>query len=318
MPHDYHSSPLLAAAMRGSSTALDEASSSRTKAAFTYNGRVAIQRAKVLEAAQKLVEKGKFDKAVLELRPLLAADPNDTRVLQKIGELQAKQGLWAEAIDSHDRLGKLYERQGFATKATAIYKQVREMIAAHAPQLDERYGHVPGRLADLYQEQGLNIEALALLNEVAATLQRQQREREATDVYRKIAHLDANNPIPHLRLAEALSREGDVDGAVSGFRSAAELLVQQERRDDAIQVLERLLHHRPEPEEARLCAQLYIARNRPPHDATQALTKLQICYQADRTDVNALSLIASAFDLLGQVEKAAGVRGEIGRIKAGR
>ncbi len=285
---------------------------------FTYNGRVAIQRAKVLEAAQKLVEKGKFDKAVLELKPLLAADPNDTRVLQKIGELQAKQGLWAEAIDTHDRLGKLYERQGFATKATAIYKQVREMIAAHAPQLDERYSHVPGRLADLYQEQGLNIEALALLNEVAATLQRQQREREATDVYRKIAHLDANNPIPHLRLAEALSRDGDVDGAVSGFRSAAGLLVEQERRDDAIQVLERLLHHRPEPEQARLCAELYIARNRPPHDATQALTKLQICYQADRTDVNALSLIASAFDLLGQAEKAAGVRGEIGRIKAGR
>ncbi len=290
----------------------------RYSPAFTYDDGVAIHREKVLEAAQKLIEKRKYDKAVLELKPLLAADPNDVRVLHKIGELQAKQALWAEAIDTHDSLGKLYERQGFAVKASAVYKQVREMIATHAPQLEERYGHVPGRLADLYQEQGLNVDALALLNEVAASLQRRQREREATDVYRKIAHLDANNPIPHLRLAEALSREGDVEGAVAGFRAAAGLLVQLERRDDAIQVLERLLHHRPDAEQARICAELYLARNRPPHDVTQALTKLQICYQADRQDVVALSLIARSFDMIGQAAKAAGVRGEIDRIRAAR
>jgi tetratricopeptide (TPR) repeat protein len=288
----------------------------RCKPAFTYNEPVAIHREKVLESAQKLIEKRRYDKAVLELRPLLAADPNDTRVMHKIGELQAKQGLWAEAIDTHDSLGKLYERQGFAVKATAVYRQVREMIAAHAPQLEERYGHVPGRLADLYQEQGLNNDALALLNEVAARLQQRQREREATDIYRKIAHLDASNPIPHLRLAEALSREGDVEGAVAGFRTAAGLLVQLERRDDAIQVLERLLHHRPEPDQARLCAELYLARNRPPHDVTQALTKLQICYQANPQDVGALTLIARAFDVIGQAAKAAGVRGEIERLRA--
>ena len=278
---------------------------------------MAIQREKVLETAQKLIEKRKYGKAVLELKPLLAADPNDTRVLHKIGELQAKQGLWAEAIDTHDSLGKLYERQGFAVKATAVYRQVLSMIATHAPQLEERYGHVPGRLADLYQEQGLTAEALALLNEVAAGLQHRQREHQATVIYRKIAQLDGGNPIPHLRLAEALSREGDVEGAVAGFRAAAALLVELERRDDAIQVLERLLHHRPEPEQARLCAELYLARSRPPHDVTQALTKLQICYQANPHDVNALALIARSFDLLGQGARAAEVRGEIERIRNG-
>jgi len=278
---------------------------------------VAIHREKVLEAAQKLTEKRKYDKAVLELRPLLAADPNDVRVLHKIAELQARQGLWAEAIDSHDSLGKLYSKQGFAVKAVAVYKQVREMIAAHAPQLDARYGHVPMRLAELYMELRLNGEALALLSEVAATLQHQKRESEATDVYRKIAQLDSNNPIPHLRLAEALSRAADVEGAVAGFQTAAALLVQLERRDDAIQVLERLLHHRPDPEQARLCAELYLARSRPPNDVTQALAKLQICYQADPRDVRALALIARSFEMLGQGAKAADVRREVDRIKSG-
>jgi tetratricopeptide (TPR) repeat protein len=275
---------------------------------------VAINREKILEAAQKLVEKKKYDKAVIELRRLFDADPHDVRTLHKIGELQAKQGLWAEAVDTHDSVGKLYSNNGFALKAVAVYKQVREMIAAHAPQLDERYGHIPPKLADLYQELGLNNEALIILSEVATRLQQQQKESEATDVYRKIAHLDSNNPIPHLRLAEALSRAKDVEGAVEGFRAAAALLVQLERRDDAIQVLERLLHHKPEPEQARICAELYLSRNRPPHDVTQALTKLQICYQANPRDVNALSLIAQSFEMLGQTAKAVEVRREIHRI----
>lgn len=275
---------------------------------------MAINREKVLESVQKLVEKRKYDKAVVELQQLLAAQPTDGRILQKIGELQAKQGLWSQAIDTHDTLGRLYTSQGFALKAVAVYKQVREMIAAHAPELDERYGHVPPKLADLYQELGLNKDALDLLSEVAANLQRRDRLSEVNEIYRKIALLDPNNPIPHLRLAEALSRARQTEEAVAAFRTAAGLLVQLERRDDAIQVLERLLHHQPDPEQARICAELYLARSRPPHDVTQALAKLQICYQANPRDVNALTLIARSFEMLGQSAKAMDVRREIERI----
>jgi pilus assembly protein FimV len=82
-------------------------------------------------------------------------------------------------------------------------------------------------------------------------------------------------------------------------------------------VLERLLHHTPEPEQARLCAELYLSRNRPPHDVTQALAKLQTCYQANPRDVNALALIAQSFEMLGQSAKAMEVRREIHRITSG-
>ena len=50
---------------------------------------MAINRDKVLEAAQKYVEKKKYDKAVAELRKLVEADPNDARTLLKIGDLRA-------------------------------------------------------------------------------------------------------------------------------------------------------------------------------------------------------------------------------------
>lgn len=275
---------------------------------------MAINRDKVLESAQKYIEKNKYDKAIVELRRVTNADPSDARTLHKIGELQTKQGLYVEAIDTFETVGNLYAAGGFASKAVAVYKQIRELIAARVPQLAPRYGHVAPKLVALYRELGLLHDALALLEEAAANLQGAQRETEAVQLFRQIAELDPNNPLPHLRLAEALARVGDVEGAVAAFKDAASLLISSDRRDDALQVLERLLHHKADPEQARICAELYLARNRQPHDGMQALAKLQICFQASGRDVGVLSLIARAFDAAGQPAKATEVRNEVARL----
>jgi tetratricopeptide (TPR) repeat protein len=275
---------------------------------------VAINREKLLDNAQKYVEKRKYDKAVVELRMLVDADPSDVRTLQKIGELQVKQGLYVEAISTYESVGKLYADGGFAQKAVAVYKQIRELIAGHIPQLEVRYGHIAPKLAELYREIGLTGEAIAVLDEVATRLQHQQREPEALEAFRKIAEIDSLNPLRHLRVAEALSRARDLEGAVAAFKTAASLLIQSEHRDDAIQVLERLLQHQADPEQARICAELYLSRSRPPHDGMQALAKLQICIQATPRDVEVLALIARAFEMIGQREKALEVQREMARI----
>lgn len=275
---------------------------------------MAINREKLLESAQKFVDKKKYDKAIGELRRLVEADPNDARTLHKIGELQQRQGHFAEAIDTFDSVGKLYANGGFAQKAIAVYKQARDIIASQLPTAEERYGHIPPRLADLYMEIGLNSEALLVLEDVARRLAHQQKEHEAVGVFRKISEIDPNNPLNHLRLAEALSRARDIDGAVYAFRAAAQVLLAADRRDDAIQVLERLLYHKPEPDQARLCGELYLARNRPPNDVTHALAKLQIAYQANPRDIEALGLIARAFAMIGQAEKSIEVQKQIAVI----
>jgi tetratricopeptide (TPR) repeat protein len=274
---------------------------------------VAINRDKVLEAAQKYVEKKKYDKAVAELRKLVDADPNDARTLLKIGDLQAKQVLYADAINTYESVGKLYSSQGFALKAIAVYKQIREIIAKHVPQLEERYGHIAPKLAELYQQLGLTSDALAALDEVATRLQRQQKDQEAIEVFRRIVELDPTNPLPHLRLAEALSRVKDVEGAVYEFKTAASQLAGIGRRDDALKVLERLLHHRPDPEQAKICAELYLSRSQP-QDGMQALAKLQICFQANPRDFDTLSLLARAFNAIGQGAKAIEVQKEMARV----
>ncbi len=274
---------------------------------------MAIDREKVLEAASKFVEKKRYDKAIVEYQKLIESDPNDARTLLKMGDLQLKMAAYPEAITTYERVGRYYAAQGFALKAIAVYKQVREIVQKHVPHLEERYAHIPPKLAELYQQLGLVSDALAALDEVATRLSRQQRDGEALDIFRKIVALDPTNPLPHLRLAEALSRSRDADGAVSEFGVAAALLIKLGRRDDALKVLERLLHHRPEPAQARLAAELYLQRGAA-NDGMQALAKLQICVQANPKDLTTLDLLARAFVQLGQPRKGVEVQKEMARI----
>ncbi|HEY2516800.1 MAG TPA: tetratricopeptide repeat protein, partial [Polyangiaceae bacterium] len=274
---------------------------------------MAIDRDKVLQAAQKFVEKKKYDKAVAEYQKIVAEDPNDARTLLKIGDLQSKMEVYPDAIGTYERVGKFYATQGFALKAIAVYKQIRELIAKHAPQLEERYGHITPKLAELYQQLGLTSDALAALDEVATRLQRQNKDQEAIDVFRKIVELDPTNPLPHLRLAEALSRAKDTELAVAEFGLAASQLVRLGRRDDALKVIERLLHHKPDPAHARIAAELYLARNQQ-NDGMQALSKLQICFQSNPKDLDTLALLARAFAAIGQAAKGIEVQKEMAKI----
>jgi tetratricopeptide (TPR) repeat protein len=274
---------------------------------------VAIDREKVLSAAQKFVEKKKYDKAVVEYQKLIQEDPNDARTLLKIGDLQSKMEAYDGAVATYERVGKQYAQQGFALKAIAVYKQIREIIAKHVPQLEERYAHIAPKLAELYQQLGLTSDALAALDEVATRFQRQGRDAEGIDVFRKIVELDPTNPLPHLRLAEALSRVKDADGAVQEFGVAAAQLMKLGRRDDALKVFERLLHHKNDPAHARIAAELYLARNQQ-NDGLQALAKLQLCFQANPKDLDTLALLARAFTAIGQAAKAVEVQKEMARI----
>jgi tetratricopeptide (TPR) repeat protein len=274
---------------------------------------VSIDREKVLAAAQKLVEKKKYDKAVLEYQKLIQEDPNDARTLLKIGDLQSKMEAYADAVATYERVGKHYASQGFALKAIAVYKQIREIIAKHLPQLEEKYGHITPKLAELYQQLGLVSDALAALDEVATRLQRQGRDAEAIEVFRKIVELDPTNPLPHLRLAEALSRDKDLDGAVAEFGTAGTQLAKLGRRDDAIKVFERLLHHKQDSGFARTAAELYLARAQP-NDGLQALAKLQVCFQQNPKDLDTLGLLARSFNAIGQANKAIEVQKEMARL----
>jgi len=272
-----------------------------------------IDREKTLQAAQKYIEKKRYDRAIAEYQRIVQDDPNDARTLLKIGDLQARLQAYPEAIATYDRVGQYYSAQGFALKAIAVYKQIRELIKKHAPDLADRYGHIVPKLAEIYTQLGLTSDALAAYDEVATRLQRAGRDREAIEVFSKMVGLDAQNPLPHLRLAEARCRVQSLDEAIESFWTAAELLLSLDRRDDALKVIERILHFKLDPRYARVAAELYLQRGSR-EDGLQALTKLQVCFQADPKNLDTLGLLAQAFTLIGQEAKSIEVYKEMARI----
>ncbi|WP_437568055.1 tetratricopeptide repeat protein [Sorangium sp. So ce542] len=280
---------------------------------------MAVDRDKVLQTAQKLVERKRYDKAIAEYQKLVAEDPKDVRTLLKIGDLYLKTEEYVEAITTYERVGQFYSLQGFALKAIAVYKQIREIIHKHVPQYEDRFGHIVPRLAEIYTQLGLTSDALAAYDEVATRLLRAGRDRDAIDIFKRVVDLDPNNPLAYLRLAEALIRVRDYDGAIQRFGTAAELLLKLGRRDDALKVVERLLQHRPDARFARMAAEIYLDRG-DPSDGMSALTKLQIAFKENPRDLETLALLARAFDLLGQPAKAIEVQKESARIakEAGR
>src|SRR6476620_9565825 len=152
---------------------------------------LSIEREKILQAAQKYIEKKKYDRAIVEYQRIVQEDPNDARTLLKIGDLQARLSAYPEAIATYDRVGQYYSAQGFALKAIAVYKQIRELIKKHAPQLADRYGHIVPKLAEIYTHLGLTSDALAAYDEVASRLQKNARDRDAIEIFRKMVELDS-------------------------------------------------------------------------------------------------------------------------------
>jgi len=274
---------------------------------------VPIDREKVLQAAQKYVEKKRYDGAIAEYQKIIQEDPNDARTLLKIGDLQARLQAYPEAIATYDRVGQFYATQGFSLKAIAVYKQIREIIKKHAPDLGDRYAHIGPRLAEIYGQLGLTSDALSAWDEVATRMQRAGRDREAVDVFRKMVELDTNNPLPHLRLAEACCRVQALDDAIESFWTAADLLLNLGRQEDALKVIERILHFRADSRFARVAAELYLGRGTR-EDGLQALAKLQVCFQADPKDLDTLGLLGQAFTLIGQADKAIEVYKEMARV----
>ncbi len=268
---------------------------------------MAIDREKALQQAQKFIEKRRYDRALEEYQRILREEPNDSRTLLKLGDLQIRMQAFADAMATYDRVGQLYETQGFPVKAVAVYKQIREHIQKRSPDLAERFAHVTPRLAKIYAKLQLTSDAIQAYDEVATRLLRVGKRNEAVATFREMVALDPGNPLTHVRLAEALCHLADLEGGQAAFGKASELLLKLGRHEDAARVVERGLHFRADPSLAKLAAEIYLQRGTR-NDGLQALSKLQICFQADPKDLSVLGMLAQAFNLLEQSDKAVEVQ----------
>ena len=257
----------------------------------------------MLDAARKYQSRGQYDKAIAQYKKLVDADKRDVRSLLKIGDLYVRKGDRGSAIETYENVAGHYAQQGFFLKAIAVYKQILKLDPS---RLDAQI-----RLGEMYEQLQLISDAMGVFEDVSNGFMRAGDTDQALLMLGKMVDLDPEHIPVRIKYAEALSRAGRTQEAANEFEQGALLLRDQGRLDDYIKVAERLLYHRGnDVRVAKELAETYITRR----DPKRALAKLQICFKADPRDVSTLSLLAEAFLMLQQTDKAISVYREIARI----
>lgn len=175
---------------------------------------MAFDKRKALQNALSYTQQGKWDKAIAEYQSIVKADPRDLTVCNNLGDLFARVGRTAEAIEQYLKLGELYRADGLSVKAIAVYKKIAK--------LDPSRTAAYLACADLYQEQGLVGEAKLQLATVAEHYSRASETEKLIGVYQRLAQLDPSNYVLAGKVADLLSREGMREEAAAEYARAAE------------------------------------------------------------------------------------------------
>ena len=254
---------------------------------------MAINKRKILESAQKHLQRGALDKALEDYRTLLKADPHDSNVLLKVGDLYLKQGKRDEAINSYLRVAQQFTRDGFDAKAVALYKQIS--------RLDPKRHDVSVPLADLYARMGLVPDAIAALQAAADAAYRAGDKDDALELLRRMAALDPSNTQSRFKVAELFAKEGRKQEAVAEYQAVADELERRGEDEERIRTLERMLAVDPDRPAALLAVgRVKLAANQFP--AARKLAERLLAVQPE--DIDGRELLAHALAGDGEVERS--------------
>ncbi|MEK7282835.1 MAG: tetratricopeptide repeat protein, partial [Acidobacteriota bacterium] len=175
---------------------------------------MALDRAKSLASAEKFVKSGKITEAISEYKKLAEDNSRDMGVVNKLGDLCVRAGKNQDAIRYFLRIAEFYAADGFFLKAIAMYKKISKLDPANVDCLQ--------KLAGLYQQQGLTIEAKAQYLAVADRHIKGGQIQKAIEVFPRILEIEPDNMKVRMTYADLLVRAGGVAEAGKEFRVVAQ------------------------------------------------------------------------------------------------
>ncbi len=187
---------------------------------------------KVLSAAEKFVQQGKLQNAIAEYEKILKHDPKDLTVTNTVGDLYARLGDNARAVECFKSVGDAYASQGFTVKGIAMYKKITKLT----PSVDGSL-----KLAELYTQQGLFNDARAQYLQVAEDFMKAGDSGQAVRLFQKVLEMDPDNVPMRVKLAEVYVKLGKKKEAWEVFSSAAEALRARGSLAAAEDILQRML-----------------------------------------------------------------------------
>ncbi|MBI3753041.1 MAG: tetratricopeptide repeat protein [Deltaproteobacteria bacterium] len=190
------------------------------------------EKSKIIDKAQKLVQKGYLDKAIAEYKRVVEKDPKDATIRLRIGDLYVKVNKKDEAIKEYGEVAKMHTQKGFYLKAIAVYKQILK--------LDEGQMEIHFKLADLYAKQKLNADAVASLSVLVSFYEKKNKVDEAIDVIKKMVTVDPQNIGVRLKLADYYKQKGFTNDALAEYGVAFNSLLKDSKLDKAEKIYKEL------------------------------------------------------------------------------
>jgi len=187
---------------------------------------------KVLSAAEKFVQQGKLQNAIAEYEKIRNHDAKDLTVANTIGDLYARLGDTANAIECFKAVGDAYAAQGFTVKGIAMYKKITKL----QPSMDGSL-----KLAELYTQQGLFNDARAQYLQVAEDFMKNGELEQAVRLFQKVLEMDPENVPMRVKLGEVYIRLGKKKEAWEILSAAAESLRARGSLAAAEDILQRML-----------------------------------------------------------------------------
>jgi tetratricopeptide (TPR) repeat protein len=248
---------------------------------------------KHVEAAQKHLAQGKIDQSIAEYQQILRHEPTDQVTLMTIGDLYVRKGETFKAIEFFERLAQQFIRDGFLTKAIAIYKKIAKLAPEEMKPLE--------RLAELYIQQGVLSEARPLLLQLAESHIKAGRREPASALLRKLLEAEPDNLRVQMRLAEVQLAMGQKADAAQTFLVCAERHLALRDYDEAVRLISRAVELAPGNAAARFLKARVLAAAGKLDEAAKLLESLPGLDSGD----DAADLLMDLFLQGGQPARAA-------------
>jgi tetratricopeptide (TPR) repeat protein len=252
-------------------------------------------KAKALRQAEKHVQQGKINAAIEDYAKIAEFDPADLTVINTLGDLLVRAGRVEEAIVNFTKIAENYRENGFTLKAIAMFKKISK--------LDPQNLDISLKLAALYSQQGLLVEARQQYLQVADHHAKNGKTQKALDVYQKIADLDPENTSVRLKLAETYLRENMREQAHDAFVAAGRELVRKNKTQQGLQACLQGLQINPESKGALTAvSEAYIVLGEP----QRAIDLLKDAFEKNPGDVDLITILGRTYLAAGMMDEAEG------------
>ncbi len=190
-----------------------------------------------IRQAEQLVAQGKYERAIDVYKDILVNKPDDTSALNAVGDLFIRIGEEDRAVPFFLRAANNYEAGGFRKKAIAILRKAHRQ----APTEKEVVEH----LSNLYNQEGLLVEARALLLDLARHHHSLGHTKEARRAFEKVIEIDPHSIPSLLKISELAAAENDTEAEYTAYVAVGKELAAAGRLEEALKLLDQA--HRADP-----------------------------------------------------------------------